>query len=203
MSAARKQSYNPRPMSRESRTGAYAAMNILWLKMRPDLRFEDKQTIRDERLTWITSFLGLEKDLKTAVDLTDGQIGLVLDEMKRMTGSGNTSSPQTPVNQTTGNVVSLQQFKLQHYGSEEQKYTLGKIILYLKWTDEQTSNFLKKRKFGESIEKISFKNANSLTMILLNIAADKDLRILGEKKVSRKMTAEYIPLLKKKLQIGS
>ncbi len=47
------------------------------------------------------------------------------------------------------------------------------------------------RQFGKNL----VQKANSLTMILLNIAADKELRATGKTKITRKMTADYIPAL--------
>ena len=61
MTTARKRNFNGRSMSRQSRYKAYAAINILWGKMRPDLKFEDKDIVRDERLFWIAAFLNLKK----------------------------------------------------------------------------------------------------------------------------------------------
>lgn len=199
MSTARKYTFNDALNAHEWRKKAYAAINIIWLQMRPDLKFEDKGTIREERLAWIASLLNLKK-LGSTTLLSDGQIGLVLDEMREMTGTKPAPVAAAP---SSGNVVSIAQFKRQHYASGEQKYTLDKIIKHIGWTNEQTENFLKKRKFAPEFEKLSFKTANALTMILLNIAADKDLRrILGKgEKISRKMTADYIPTLKKKLEI--
>lgn len=198
MPTARKHTFSDAAIANQWRRKAYAAININWLQMRPDLKFEDKDTIRDERLAWIASFLNLKK-LDSTTDLSDKQIGLILDEMRNLTGTKQPNSVQS-----SGNVVSIEQFKRQHYASDEQKYTLDKIIKHIGWTNEQTENFLKKRKFAASLEKLSFKNANSLTMILLNIAADKELRraLPPETKISRQMTAEHIPTLKKKLQIG-
>lgn len=203
MKTARKYAFNRVSMSPESRRKAYASLNILWLQMRPDLRFESKNDVREERLAWIAGFLGL-KNLASTTKLTDGQIGFVLDEMRRMTGTIKPAPKELPdsnVVHSSGNIVNLKQFKQQHYASEEQKFTLRKIIAHLGWSENGVKDFLQKRKFGESIEKISFKKANSLMIILLNIAADKELRAQGKTKITRKMTADYIPQLKGKLDI--
>lgn len=201
MSTARKYAFNRVLMSPESRRKSYASINILWVQMRPDLRFESKNDVREERLAWIADFLGL-KNLASTTKLTDGQIGFVLDEMRRMTGT-KFAPKQSPENiaPSSGNVVNLKQFKQQHYASAEQKFTLRKIIAHLGWSENRAKDFLIKRKFGESIEKIAFKKANSLMIILLNIAADKELRAQGKTKISRKMTADYLPQLKGKLDI--
>ncbi len=78
MAAARKQSFNDRSMSRQSRNKSYAAVNILWKKMRPDLTGEDKDINRDERLNWIARFLNLD-GLDSTTSLSDAQIGLLLE----------------------------------------------------------------------------------------------------------------------------
>ncbi len=211
MSTARKYTFNNALNAHESRKRAIAAIQILWKQMRPDLH-GDKDALREERLAWIGSFLQLRRPLRSITDLSDGQMLIVLDEMRNLTGTKKQILPQEKGRierehrrhfQSAGNVVDIEQFKRQHFASDEQKFTLDKIIKHLGWSDDAARAFLVKRGFGESIEKISFKKANSLTMILLNIAADKDLRrVLPEgTKITRKMTAEHIPLLKRKLEI--
>jgi hypothetical protein len=87
--------------------------------------------------------------------------------------------------------------------SEEQEFTIGKLFEYLGWGEEGKTDFLLKRKFPQKISALSFKKAHSLTMLLLNIAAHKDLKKLhgADVKISRQMTAKYIPTLKRKLNI--
>lgn len=206
MSSARKYANDRPSMSPESRNRSYAAINISWQKMRPDLHFESKEIIREEMLSWIVSFLQIKK-LDSIKNLSDGQIGRVLDEMRNLSGEASEKKTDTKfkknikVAPSSGNVVNLAQFKRQHYATEEQKYTLGKIIDFLGWSEETLKNFLIKRKFGESIEKLAFKKANSLTMILLNSAAHKDLKAKGLK-TGRAETAKHIKFIKRKLQIG-
>lgn len=213
MSTARKYSSNHRSMSRDSRNSAYAAINILWNQMRPDLRFEAKDVVREERLAWIASFLGLKK-LDSTTKLSDGQIGKVIDEMKRLTGQvskpqeNNTKSQfstnlrlvENPnVNESTTSLHHESSAEIIHLASEEQKFTLEKLDRHIKWRNREL--FYKQRKFTTNFAMLKFDQATSLTMILLNIAAHQDLKEQGKTSISRTMTAKYIPVLKKKLQI--
>lgn len=199
MSTARKYTSNQRSMSPASRKKAYAAINITWANLRPDLKWEAKEEVRQQLLEWIIRLLGLKK-LDSIKDLSDGQIGKALEEMKRLSGKNNSiENPQSaiPNPKSNDNIVYLSAFR----ASEEQKYTLGKILDYIGWSEEAKTRFLEKRGFPSDINLLPFKKANSLTIILLNIAADKDLRAQGEAKITRQMTAKYIPVLKKKLGV--
>ncbi|MDQ3132419.1 MAG: hypothetical protein M3Q99_16855 [Acidobacteriota bacterium] len=206
MPSARKYTSNQPSMSRQSRGRAYAAINILWQQMRPDLRFEDKDVIRDERLSWIGDFLGLEK-LDSTTKLSDKQIGMLLEEMKRLTGQAS----KTPENNTkfgkSQNINNSENAQpdgaeIIHLAGEEQIYTINKLVGSIGWTEDGFREFLFQKFRRRSPRMLTFKKANSLMMILLNIAADKHLRAQGKTKISRQMTAEYIPVLKRKLQIG-
>lgn len=199
MTTARKQSFNDRSMSRQSRNKSYAAINILWKKMRPDLVGEDKEVNRDERLNWISNFLNLD-GLDSTTSLSDMQIGLLLDEMKRMTGEKQFSNPQLAVSgrrvKPIANVVHLTANRI----SDEQKYTLRKLAQYIGWSSDRRNDWLTARNYPTNISSMTFKKATALTMIFLNIAAQKDLKADG-KPTGRKELAKYIPILKKKLGI--
>jgi len=197
MSTARKHNDNRRSMSPQSRNGAYAAINILWLQMRPDLKWESKDDIRAARLEWIQNFLDLKRELKSTKDLTDGQIGLLLDEMKRLTGQSVKQSPTAVPPSGADNVTFLSAFR----ASEEQKHTLRKLFDFLQWSEDYKTEFLKKRKFPAEVSSLTFRKANSLTMILLNSAAHKDLKAQS-KPTGRAATAAHIKNIKRKLQIG-
>lgn len=201
MTAARKNSFNQRSMSVQSRNSAYAAINILWLQMRHDLRFESKDVIRDERMTWIAGFLGLKK-LDSTKDLSDRQIGFVLEEMRRLTGQAS-KQQKAPQNSEISNnpINSAKPADVIHLASEEQVFTINKLVGAIGWSEEGFRDFLFRKFRRRSPQMLTFKNATALTMILLNIAADKELRAQGKTKISRKMTAVYIPVLKRKLGI--
>lgn len=205
MTTARKYAFNNNSMSRESRSRAYAAINILWNQMRPDLRFEAKSDVRDERLAWIASFLGLKK-LDSTTKLTDGQIGKVLDEMKRMTGQASTKKPEsnTKFQFFNNSIISKNApsdgAEVIHLATEAQQFTARKLFDFLGWSVERKEEFLRDRFNCPNVPMLTFKKANALLMILLNTAAHVDLKAKG-KKTGRAETAKHIPILKKKLQI--
>ncbi len=211
MSTAKKRTwYSP-----EARNGAFAAINIKWLQMRPDLRFEDRNTVRDERLAWVAAFLGLPK-LASLTDLTSDQIGIVLDEMNRLSGGRPTNYAAKPVQRDvkpSAKVVNIADYRqpnqpeaadaqITHLSGEAQIFTINKLVAAIGWSDEHFREFLFSKFRRRSPRMLTFKQCNSLTMILLNIAADKDLRAQGKTKISRAMTAKYIPILKRKLDIN-
>lgn len=200
MSTARNRAFNQRSMSPQSRNGAYAAMNIMWLQMRPDLQWETKDVIREERLVWIAEFLGLKRGLKSTTTLTDKQIGVVLEEMRRLTGS----VPKAPAKTRAANIVEFPNpngADVIHLASEEQQFTVRKIIEFLGWNVERTEEFLRDRFNCPNVAMLRFEKANSLMMILLNIAAHADLKAKGMM-TGRAATAKHIKFIKKKLQIG-
>ncbi len=205
MPTTNQRTYNSYSMSSQSRSKAYGALNILWKKMRPDLHFEDKETVREERLVWIANLLGLKK-LDSTKTLTDKQIGLVLAEMKHLTGETPKTpqiTPKPPPSAIVGivetgadNVVYLSAER----ASDEQIYTLRKLLEFLDWSEEYQTEFLTKRGFPADISALRFKKAHPLMMLLLNSAAHKDLKAQG-KQTGRKETAKHIPIIKRKLQI--
>lgn len=213
MSTARKLNVNSRSMSPQSRNSAIGAIQICWKQMRPDLH-GDKDAMREERLTWISNFLQLRRPLESVKDLSDGQMLLVLDEMKNMTGAKTNPSPleKGAIEREHRNVVNIADYRkvadgeatdaeITHLSGEAQIFTINKLVGAIGWSEEGFRDFLFKKFRRRSPRMLSFKDCNSLTMILLNIAADKELRAQGHAKISRAMTAKYIPILKKKLQI--
>ena len=213
MSAARKRSVNQRPMSPQSRNAAIAAIQICWKQMRPDLH-GDKDALREERLIWIASFLQLRRPLASIKDLTDRQMGIVLEEMRRMTGT--TPKPKIVSDiarpPLDGNVVNIADYRqpspseateadVTHLSGEAQIFTINKLVGAIGWSDEHFRDFLFSKFRCRSPRMLTFNQCTSLTMILLTIAADKELRAQGHAKISRAMTAKYIPILKRKLSI--
>jgi hypothetical protein len=210
MPRANQKPFNRHSMSIQSRNKSYGVINILWNKMRPDLRFEDKEMIREERLAWIAEFLGLNK-LESTKSLTDAQIGRVLDEMKRLTGQPvktrqNATMPQPPTHSGILGVVQTSasgEAEILHLTTPEQLFTLEILEAHIGWTVQQRENYLKPRFNRTSFQTLKVAQANSLTMQLLTIAAQKDLKsILGPNvKISRQQISKYIPTLKKQLGI--
>lgn len=206
MSTARKYAANSRAMSPQSRHAAYAAINITWQQMRPDLKFEAKEIVREEMLAWCASFLALKK-LDSIKDLSDGQIGRVLDEMKRMTGQQPQPKPdqKSPFTSRCGKLRAVEPpgtgAEIIHLTSEEQLFTLQKLETFIGWTAERRENYLQPRFQRKNFQMLTFKQANTLMMQMLNIAAHKDLKAQG-KPTGRAATAKHIKIIKKKLQIG-
>lgn len=207
MATAKKQPFNNYSMSRESRSKAYGKINILWKQMRSDLRFEDKDTIRDERLTWIAEFLGLKK-LDSTTKLSDKQIGLVVEEMMRLTGQAPKTRQNAPKSQPSGilSVVETSSTggaEIIHLTTPEQLFTLEKLEAHIGWTVEQRENYLKPRFKRTNFRTLKFAQANALIMQLMTIGTQKDLKlILGPgNSISREEIKKYIPILKKKLEI--
>lgn len=208
MSIARKYNANQRSMSAQSRNLAIAAIQICWKQMRSDL--SDKDELRAERLAWIAGFLQLARPLRSITDLSDGQMGIVLEEMRRLTGT-QPKLKQPAAKLTDTNVVQFPTGKKHdahpaesetvHLAGEGQIYTINKLVGFIGWTDTHFREFLFNKFRRRSPRMLKFKEATSLTMILLTIAADKDLRARGEARVTRAMTTKHIPVLKRKLEI--
>ena len=199
MSAARNYAVNNRSMSPESRNKSYAAINISWQNMRPDLRGESKEIIREEMLGWICGFLGLKK-LDSIKDLSDGQIGKLLDEMKRI--SGQTSAKPTTTDSPFGKKpaqAATSGADVIHLASEEQQYTAAKLFDFLGWNVERKEEFLRDRFKCPNVAMLRFNKANSLLMILLNTAAHADLKSKGQK-TGRAETAKHIRFIKEQIK---
>jgi hypothetical protein len=207
MSTARKRAFNNRSMSPDAHNRAIAAIQILWKQMRPDLF--DKDELRDERLAWIERFLQLRRPLASITDLSDKQLGVVLEEMRRMTGTVPKQTIAAPLTDT--NVVQFPNVRRQqaqpaesetvHLAGEQQIFTINKLVGFIGWSEEGFRDFLFQKFRRRSPRLLKFKECNSLMMILLNIAADKDLRAQGKAKISRAMTAKHIPEIKRRLEI--
>lgn len=217
MAAARQRAFNGRPTASGSRNAAIAAVQINWKKMSPD-------GDRDERLEWISEYLG--REVRSLTDLTDQQLGAVAGEMKRLTGrqtavgSQQNAEARTSVradHSTSANVVNgnfdrvpdndqrttIDDRSTIHLASHEQVFTLGKIAGHLAWPDADLSSFLKKRFKCDKFRMLTFHQATSATNMLLKIAAHRDLkkRNGADIPVSRKVLNKYIPLLKAELRI--
>lgn len=210
MAAAKNRAFKPRSMTVQSHNKAIAAIQILWKIMRPDLTF-DKEGSREERLAWIAQFLGMKRELKSITDLSDTKLGLVLEEMRRLTGQPSNScqnAPQSPNTATSGvfgvvETVPSGGAEIIHLTTPGQLITLKKLEEHIGWTQLQRENYLQPRFRRTNFQMLTFEQANSLTMQMLNIAAHKDLKsALGkDTKITRQMTAKYIPTLKQKLRI--
>ena len=208
MAAARKQAFNGRSTASGSRNAAIAAVQINWKKMSPD-------GDRDERLEWISEYLG--REVHSLTDLTDQQLGAVAGEMKRLTGQ--------PTRQRTrangvDNVVrgdfdrdsaNSGRSSTVFLASHEQVHTLEKLRNHMGWNQNDVFEFIKKRvlrgkaKLAATVPNfpmLTFRQATTATNVLLHIAGHRDLKKLnGGKPVSRTELNKYIPHLKAELRI--
>jgi len=212
MSAARKSAFN--------RNSAIASIQINWKAMSPD-------GDRDERLAWISEFLG--REVGSLTDLTDYQLGSVAGEMKRLTGqTRQTSQPsRTSTSRTTStpsrataivdNVIEVDfsgrpssknldakgDGETVFLSSPELVYTLEKLLSYIGWNDDQRIPFMVKRFGTENLKMLTFKKATVAVNTFLRIAAHQDLKIRNgaDKPVSRKEINKYVPMLKERLSI--
>ena len=199
MSTAKKYAFNNRPISPQSRGKMIAAIQICWKQLRQDLH-ADADALREERLIWITDLLKLKHQIHSIKGLSDGQLGAVLDELRRLT-----ETPRPSARTATAKVVSFPHggAEIIHLSSEAQLYALGKLVNFIGWTTEKKEAYLKPRFRVTTERMLTHKQCNSFMMHLLNIAAHRDLKqTLGKDvKISRKMTGEHIRVLKRKLQI--
>ncbi len=150
----------------------------------------DKSEESDERNAFVGKLLNLRKPIGSITELSGAQLGLALDLMK------GKQKKQAGSLRSDRNVIFLSAER----ASKEQIFTIRKLLNYLKWSDEARTDFLTKRGFPANIETLRFKKATSLTNILLNIAAHKDLKSQG-KKTGRAAQAKYLKTLKRKLEI--
>ncbi|HEV7700514.1 MAG TPA: hypothetical protein VGO43_09835 [Pyrinomonadaceae bacterium] len=209
MTAARK--FNQRSKDAQWRSRAYAAININWKLISPD-------GDRDERLAWITEYLGLRESLTSLTDLTDDQLGAVAGEMKRLTGQSSQTAQRkyekTHIPELSGNVVAgdfgrdrdeirSQDHETIHLASTEQIYTIEKLMAHIGWGKAAKFNYLIQRHGAGTPKLLTFAKATKAVNALLHIAGHQDLKSRkgqGEK-VSRDEVSKYIPLLKQQLKI--
>lgn len=197
MNTARHHAQPPtRSKPASSRSRMIAAIHIEWAKIRRDLGKASHAELRDERLAYITRVLKLKRQVNSMRDLTDRQLGLVLDALRNF-------QPQLP-----GDVAhaaaqpATEGAEIIHLASAEQVFTINKLLDHLGWSVDARERFIQQRFRRTSPAMLSPKQANSLTMILLNIAAQRAIRTRGIARVSRAMIQAEIPRLKERLGIG-
>ncbi len=180
-------------VKKESRRRMIAAIQIQWKQLRPDLRHAPDE-LRDERLAFCANVLNLRHPLGSVADLTDRQLGKVLDALKEMQSQPrlpNCEVPQRPIAQA----------EIIHLASPEQVYTINKLLLHLGWGPDAQKAFMRRRFKRENPVHLRPREAQSLIRILFNIACSQELKERGFAKVTRKMIALQIPALKARLGI--
>lgn len=185
-----RQTTNSKPTTRNR---MIAAIHLTWKKARPDLRHSSEEA-RDERLAFITDLLKLKRPLASMRKLTDRQLGLVLDALNNGRVQQRLPNAQAAPASEGAEII--------HLASAEQVFTINKLLDYLGWCPEARDNFIKQRFQRTSPAMLSPKHAHSLMMVLLNVAAARDVRQrLGSLRISRRMIGEEIPHLKARLRI--
>lgn len=176
-----------------SRKRMMAAINIQWQQLRPDLRHSPDE-LRDERLAFVSNVLKLKGGLSSMRELSDRQLGKVLDALKGLMSEPrlpNCVVPQQPIASAT----------IIHLATAEQVHTINKLLLHLGWGEETRKAFIGKRFKRSNPVHLLPRQAHSLIRILLNIACDQELKERGIRKVTREMIALQIPALKARLGI--
>jgi hypothetical protein len=177
------------------RNSMIAAIHIKFRQARPDLRYATKDELREERLAFINNVLRLKRQITSMRDCTDRQLGLVLDALKQF-------QPQLPGGSIKPEQSSDGGAEIIHLASAEQVHTINLLFDFLNWGFDTRENFLKKRFKRSSPTMLSPKQANSSVMILLTIAASREIRNRGDvARVSRAMIRAEIPELKSRLGI--
>lgn len=199
MQTAHKLSQHSAP---ESRRRMIAAIHITWTKLRPDLR-HDKDELRDERLAFITDVLKLKRPPASMRDLTSRQLGIVLDAMKSKAAQPAlpnysfckaTGAPERDADNKGAEII--------HLASAEQVHVIHKLLDYLNWSIEAREHFIKKRFKRSGPALLTPKQAHSLVMILLYIAAARSIKERGHVgRVTRPQIRQEIPELKERLGI--
>lgn len=193
-----------------SRRKMLAAIHIQWKQLRPDLHHSEDE-MRDERLAFITDTLKLRRPLESLSDLTDRQLGLVLDAFKGLRAQPALPNCEAKVNTAMSPVCKFPRpvaatpesggAEVIHTASIEQIYTIHKLLNYLGWTTEFQKSFIKQRFKRDSPTFLRPKQAHSLIRILMNIACSRDLKEQGVVKASAALIRAQIPALKQRLGI--
>jgi hypothetical protein len=199
MPSARRAARHTAETSSPGRGKMIAAVQILWKQIRVDLH-GDEQSLRAERLAFITDILKLKRPVESVCDLSNSQLARVLDAMRRFqsqpTLTGYTPPvkvPATTQQETGANVI--------HLASAEQVFTINKLLDHLGWSDLYREKFIRDRFKRQKPQMLSPKQANSLLRILLNIAAQREAKNSGVTVVTRAAIKALIPGLKRRLGI--
>lgn len=187
-----------RTSQRSTRARTIAAIHITWKKLRRDLRDPDES--REQRLTFIAGVLNLKQPLESTRELTDKQLGRVLDRMRELEGQPELPGIQS-IHATTQNTAAGEA-EIHHLATAAQIAAIEKLLACLGWSDVAKDAFIQRRFKRTSPRLLSPKEANSLTMILLNIAAANAIRSrTSVNRVSRALIRVEIPALKRRLGI--
>lgn len=176
------------------RSRMLAAFNIQWKQLRPDLLPDE---LRDERIAFINDQLRLKSSITSMRELSDRQLGLALDALKRFQ-----AQPLLPNSEAVAFAPARHEATVIHLATDEQKHAIEKLFNYLGWHEETRARYLLDRYQRDKVMFLTPKQARSLMMILFNIACARDLKARGVKTVSRPMMRRELPELQKRLGIN-
>jgi hypothetical protein len=189
-----------------------AKIQIEFPKLRPDLRHSTEE-LKEERLIFCQHALGLREPPSSLRNLSDKQLGRVIEAISK-----ERSEPRLPGCEIHGtkasvrsnsnvrckakDMMQLEGAEIFHLASGEQVWVVNRIFEYLGWTPEGQARFIESKFGRRSPTLLRPRQAQSLTFILLRIAASNDLKKKpGVVRVSDAMIGSYIHDLKKKLGI--
>jgi hypothetical protein len=199
MQLAARQERRRRSSPRSTRDRTIAAIHITWKKIRRDLR--DAEESREQRLAFMVGVLNLRRPIASSRDLTDRQLGKVLDRMRELERQPELPGAQT-IHAVTAEESANTGAEIIHLATAAQVATIEKLLVHLGWSPEAQAGFIQKRFQRTSPRLLTPTQANSLTMILLNIAAAKAIREREDvMRVTRTMIRVEIPQLKRRLGI--
>lgn len=191
----------PAKAKKDARAGTIAAIHITWSKIRRDLK-GDKDELRESRLQFMSQVL--KRDVKSSRDLSQAKLGKVLDAMRDLERSPTLPGgvPTVDRRQMTDGQPSSVAGQVHHLATEAQVAVIDKLFLHLGWRLESIEAFLSKRFKTKSQRMLTPAQANSLTFILLRIAASHDIKDRTKvERVSNAMIRAEIPALKRRLGI--
>jgi hypothetical protein len=151
----------------------------------------------------------MSKDRRAKVKVVQAAVREIGGVRDRGTGRrGNRGTARSEVSPTLALAVSdsraavAQAADVDGLASEAEVWALDKLFVSLDWSAEGVEKFVYQRFQRQHYRSLSPAEANSLTMILLNVAAARAIKERGgAHRVSRTMIREEIPKLKQRLGI--
>ena len=232
MGRASNHSQNHRGSSTEYRKKLMRKIHATWRDARPDLRHSPEE-LRSERLAYCQEVLGLSHPVESMTELSDDQLVRVIEALTAQTKRTEPAGPNvrpfrrpakavaTKAASTTGqsepaskadqaNSIATpgagpqEEAEIIHLASKQQVWAINRLYDYIGWTRERREEFLREKFRRVSPAMLTPRQAHSYTVILINVAAQKDIKREHPevKKVTREMIREYMPELMKRMGIG-
>jgi hypothetical protein len=189
-----------------------SAIHVKWAQKRPDIR-SDKAELAGALRDFAAQVCELA-NVESLADLSDKELGFVLDALNGKPVAGGRYAQPTPtaganvLRGTFGHkaprspIVDREPAEITHLASPGQVVTAEKLFNFVQWPLEKQEAFLERRYKTKAVSMLTFKRANGLVRILLNIAASRDIkRKMAGVKVSQAMIKAAIPELKRRLGI--